>query len=54
MKFHLKFSFCLLIQYNKTPLNRAIEKANIEIVELLLSNEKIDINKKSTIINHIF
>lgn len=27
-----------------TPLNNAIEKQNIDIVKLLLSNSKIDVN----------
>ena len=30
--------------FNKTPLIIAIEKENIKIVKLLLSNDKIDIN----------
>ena len=33
---------CLIL--NKTPLYAAIEKNNIDIVRLLLTNEKLDIN----------
>lgn len=36
MKFYLKI--------NKTALFLAIEKENIEIIKLLMSNENIDIN----------
>lgn len=33
--------------FNKTPLHIAIEKMNLPIVQLLLSNPKIDVNIKS-------
>ena len=32
---------------HKTALHIAIEKGNIDIVQLLLTNEKIDVNQKS-------
>ena len=33
--------------FNETPIYLAIEKENIDIVKLLLSNENIDVNKKN-------
>ena len=30
--------------YNITPISKAIEKENIDIVKLLLANDKLDIN----------
>lgn len=32
------------LQFDKTPLHLAVEKNNIEIIKLLLSCEKIDVN----------
>lgn len=39
--------------FHKTPLSIAIEKSNIEIIQILLLNPKIDINTK-LIINIMF
>ena len=33
-----------IIDFNKTALYLAVEKENIEIVKLLLTNDKLDIN----------
>ena len=38
---------------NKTGLHTAVENENIEIIKLLLSNDKIDVNSHS-ILNFIF
>ena len=40
----MKFSF---FSFYKTPLHIAIEKENIDIIKLLLSNEKLNVNLKS-------
>lgn len=37
-------SMKLLLDFNKTPLYNAIENLNVEIVQLLLMNEKLDVN----------
>ena len=34
----------LFLSLNESPLFLAIEKENIEIIKILLSNEKIDVN----------
>lgn len=45
IKFNIKYSNEIIkFIYYKTPLYFAIEKKNIEIVKLLLLNDKIDIN----------
>ena len=44
MKFKIKMLNKVLIYFNKTALCLAVEKENIEIVKLLLSNDKIDVN----------
>lgn len=36
-----------LMNFHKTPLSVAIEKQNIEIIQLLLKSDKIDVNLKS-------
>lgn len=37
--------FCkIFINFHKTALTIAIEKANIEIIKLLLTNNKLDVN----------
>ena len=43
----LKFIYFNEIYINiyKTPFYRAVEKGNIEIVKLLLTNNNVDINK---------
>lgn len=33
-----------LIVFNKTPLYKAVENENVEMVKLLLSNPQIDVN----------
>ena len=46
-KILIKF-FCIFMKFviniQKTALHMAIEKENIEIIKLLLSNPKIDVN----------
>lgn len=42
----------IYIIFNKTPLILATEKNNAEIVELLLTNKSIDVNKKSFELNN--
>lgn len=44
MKFILFVFMKLMIMFDKTPLRIAIENNNIEIVKLLLSNDKLDFN----------
>lgn len=39
--------------FYKTPLNIAVKKGNIEIIQLLLQNQKIDINFKSISNNNL-
>lgn len=36
---------------NKTPLYFAVEKGNIEVIKLLLANDKLDINVLNKILN---
>lgn len=49
----MKLSFGFLMKFplyfflNRTPLHIAIEKANNDIVQQLLSCEKLDVNLKS-------
>lgn len=43
LKLLMKFKFC----FHFTPLCYAVEKNDFEIVELLLSCEKLDVNLKS-------
>ena len=33
-----------ILDFQKTPLCIAVEKQNVEIIQLLLANEKIDVN----------
>ena len=40
-----KFNTIFLEYINRTPLFHAIELGNIEIIKLLLSNDKIDVNQ---------
>ena len=40
------------IYFQKTPLHLAVEKENADIVRLLLSHPKIDVNTKSIKINY--
>lgn len=44
MKFYCFLNEILFSYFHKTALYIAIEKGNIEIVKLLLKNEKIDVN----------
>ena len=44
MKFKIISFNEILIYFYKTALYLAIEKENLEIIKLLLMNEKIDIN----------
>lgn len=37
----------ILYYFNKTPIHIAVEKTNITIIKLLLSNKQLDINAKS-------
>lgn len=37
----------IFLVFNKTSLHIAVEKGNIEIVELLLKHPRIDINSQS-------
>lgn len=44
--------FCLIMFYllfNKTDLFEAVESENIELVRLLLTNQKIDVNLHSAL-----
>ena len=45
-QFHLisNISMKFLLNVNKTPLCIAIENQNVEIVQLLLMNDKLDVN----------
>ena len=49
MKFKIKHINKIPIHFYKTALHMAVEKENIEIIELLLSNPNIDINIKDKI-----
>ena len=44
---YIFFSVYLIIQ--KTPLYIAVEKENINLVQLLLSNKKINVNEYSAL-----
>ena len=44
MKFQIKIFNQIISWINKTALYYAVEKENIEIIQLLLSNDKIDVN----------
>ena len=44
MRFQAKIFNKIIFQYNKTALYLAIEKENLEIIKLLLSNNAIDVN----------
>ena len=44
MKFQIKTLNEIISRINKTALYHAVEKENIEIIQLLLSNDKIDVN----------
>lgn len=47
----IKFLFVFI---HKTALHLAIEKENIEIIQLLLNNDKIDVNSKAISILILF
>ena len=51
LKFLMKFIIKL---YNKTALIIAIEKENIEIIQILLADPKIDVNKYYILIYYYF
>ena len=42
--------FQILFIYETTPLNQAVQNGDIEIVRILLSDPKIDVNCKSIFI----
>lgn len=42
--FYARFLMKFIHKYHETPLFIAVDKGNIEIVKLLLSCEKIDVN----------
>ena len=44
MKFKIKTLNQIISRINKTALYHAVEKENIEIIQLLLSNDKINVN----------
>ena len=44
MEFKIKTLNEIISRINKTALYHAVEKENIEIVQLLLSNNEIDVN----------
>ena len=44
MKLIIKTLNEIISRINKTALYHAVEKENIEIIQLLLSNNKIDVN----------
>ena len=44
MKFKIKTFNQIITWINKTALYHAVEEENIEIIQLLLSNDKIDVN----------
>ena len=44
MKFKIRLFYEILIYLYKTALYLAVEKENSEIIKLLLSNDKIDVN----------
>lgn len=44
----------LFILFYKTALFAAVEKENIEIVKLLLTKDKLDINIINKVQNHVF
>ena len=44
MKLKIKILNKIISRINKTALYHAVEKENIEIIQLLLSNDKIDVN----------
>ena len=47
MKFKIiLFNEILIILFYKTALYLAVEKENVEIIKLLLTNDKLDINLK--------
>lgn len=41
----------MIFLLNKTPLYFAVEKGNIEVIKLLLANDKLDINVLNKILN---
>ena len=53
MKFKIKILNRILIYINKTALYLAVEKENIEIINLLLNNDKVDVNILN-IFNQVF
>lgn len=44
MKFQIYCNNLVLLKVNKTALYFAIDEGNIEIIKLLLSNKKVDVN----------
>lgn len=44
----------IIFKFNKTPFYLAIEKRNIEIIKLLMKNNKLDVNIPYKIYNLIF
>ena len=47
MKSKTKILMKLIFSFQKTALYFAIEKGNIEIIQAILTNSKIDVNIKS-------
>ena len=42
------------IKFYKTPLYLVVEKGNVEIVKLLLANNKVDVNVKNILIIFLY
>lgn len=51
MVFKIKHLNEILIKINKTPFYAAVENENIDIIELLLMNKNVDINKLCFFVN---
>ena len=54
MEFQIKTLDEIISRINKTALYHAVEKENIEIIQLLLSNDKIDVNILNIFIKNIY
>ena len=44
MRFYIEIFNEIILYFKKTTLYLAIEKENLDIIQLLLSNDKIDVN----------
>lgn len=52
MKLKIKYFNDIYIRFHKTALYLAVEKENVEIIKLLLSNNELDINCK--VLNQLY